>query len=290
MGRLVDLADTRPYVDERGDAAGFPLLVLHGGPGLDHTMFADYLDPLTSNGRHRLVMVDERACGRSDRSADPGTWTLKRMAEDIQDLAAALGLGRDYVVLGHSFGAMLVLQHAVDHPGELRGSIVSAGMADARWLAEVEANLASLEPVALREQVTESWARETRVRTNDEMEQLMHDQLPFHFHDPRGAALADYLRRTHGRARYAPDVVRRFAVGEYGGIAVGDRLADVTHPVLVLAGRHDRTCVAGASEEMTELLPNAELVVFEQSAHMFFAEEQDRFLEVVTAFLDRVTG
>jgi proline iminopeptidase len=114
--------------------------------------------------------------------------------------------------------------------------------------------------------------------------------LPFHFHDPRGAALADYLRRTHGRARYAPDVVRRFAVGEYGGIAVGDRLADVTHPVLVLAGRHDRTCVAGASEEMTELLPNAELVVFEQSAHMFFAEEQDRFLEVVTAFLDRVTG
>jgi len=48
--------------------------------------------------------------------------------------------------------------------------------------------------------------------------------------------------------------------------------------------------VAGASEEMTELLPDAELVVFEESAHMFFAEEQDRFLEAVTAFLNRVTG
>jgi len=290
MGRLVDVADTKLYVDERGDAAGFPLLVLHGGPGLDHTMFADYLDPLTPDGRRRLLMVDERACGRSDRSADPGTWTLERMAEDVQDLAAALGLGRDFVVLGHSFGAMVVLQHAVDHPGALRGTIVSAGMADAHWLAEVEAHLASFEPVELREQVTESWARETEVRTNEEMEQLMRDQMPFHFRDPQGAALADYLRRTAGRAQYAPDVVRRFAAEEYGGIAVRDRLGDVTHPVLVLAGRHDRTCVAAASEEMSELLPEAELVVFEESAHMFFAEEQDRFLTAVTTFLDRVAG
>jgi proline iminopeptidase len=290
MGRMVDVADTKLYVDERGDAAGFPLLVLHGGPGLDHTMLADYLDPLTADGRRRLVMVDGRACGRSDRSADPGTWTLERMAEDIQDLAAALGVGRDYAVMGHSFGAMAVLQHAVDHPGELRGTIVSAGMADARWLAEVDANLAAFEPVRLREQVTESWARETEVRTNEEMEQLMHDQLPFHFRDPEGDALVDYLGRTEGRARYAPDVVRRFAAEEYGGIAVLDRLGDVTHPVLVLAGRHDRTCVAGASQEMAELIPDAELVVFEESAHMFFAEEQERFLTAVTAFLDRVTA
>jgi proline iminopeptidase len=290
MGRLVDIADTRLFVDERGDAAGFPLLVLHGGPGLDHTMFADYLDPLTSDGRRRLVMVDQRACGLSDRSADPSTWTLERMAEDIQDLAAELGLGRDYVVLGHSFGAMAVLQHAVDHPGDLRGTIVSAGMADATWLAEVDANLASFEPLELREQVTASWAREKEVRTNEEMEQLMRDQMPFHFRDPRGAALIDYLRRTEGRAQYSPDVVRRFAAEEYGGIAVRDRLKQVTHPVLVLAGRHDRTCVSGASEEMTELLPHAELVVFEESAHMFFAEEQYRFLKAVTAFLDRVTG
>jgi proline iminopeptidase len=210
------------------------------------------------------------------------------MAEDIQDLAVALELGRDYVVLGHSYGAMVALQHAVDHPGDLRGTIVSAGMADTHWLSEVDVNLASFEPVELREQVTESWAREREVRTNEEMEQLMRAQLPFHFRDPNGAALTDYLRRTEGRAHYAPDVVRRFAAQEYGGIAVRDRLGDVTHPVLVLGGPHDRTSVVRASEEMTELLPDAELVIFEESAHMFFVEEQDRFLAAVTAFLDHV--
>ena len=47
MGRLAEVADTRLYVEERGARSGFPLLVFHGGPGLDHTEFGDYLDPLT---------------------------------------------------------------------------------------------------------------------------------------------------------------------------------------------------------------------------------------------------
>jgi proline iminopeptidase len=63
----------------------------------------------------------------------------------------------------------------------------------------------------------------------------------------------------------------------------------VTHPVLVVAGRHDRTCAVGASQEMARRLPNAELVVFDNSAHMMFAEEQDRYLAAVRQFLDRIT-
>jgi hypothetical protein len=48
VGRLVDAADTKLFVDERGEPSAFPLLVFHGGPGLDHTMFGDYRDSLTS--------------------------------------------------------------------------------------------------------------------------------------------------------------------------------------------------------------------------------------------------
>jgi proline iminopeptidase len=288
MGRLVEVADTRLYIEERGAPSAFPLLVFHGGPGLDHTMFGDYLDPLTEGGGYRLVLVDERACGRSDRTAPPQTWTLERMAEDVSDLAASLGVSGGYAALGHSYGAFLVLQHAVGHPGEPRGTIVSAGMADARWLAGVEQQLAAFEPVELREQVTSSWARETEVRTQDEASALMDDQLPFHFADPQGAPLKEYLRRTAGLAHYAPDVIRHFAAQDYGGIQLADRLGEVTHPVLVLAGRHDRTCAVGASEDMAPRLPDAELVVFEQSAHMMFAEEQGRYVATVRRFLDRV--
>lgn len=288
MGRLVEVADTKLYVEERGDPGAFPLLVFHGGPGLDHTVFADYLDPLTDDGAYRLVLVDERACGRSERTVSPDTWTLERMAQDVSDLAGGLGVRDGYAALGHSYGAFVVLQHAVDHPGEPRATIVSAGMASARWLDRVDDELAAFEPIALREQVTSSWAREAEVRTEDEADALMTDQMPFHFRDPEGAPLAEYLRRTHGRGRYAPDMIRHFAVQHYGGIEVEDRLGDVTHPVLVMAGRYDRTCAVGASEEMAPRLPNGQLVVFENSAHMMFAEEQDRYVATVREFLDRV--
>ena len=290
MGRVVEVADTKLYVDERGEPSGFPLLVFHGGPGLDHTWFGDYLDPLTGDGRYRLVLADERACGRSDRTAPRPTWTLGRMAQDVSDMAASLGVIDGYAALGHSYGAFLVLQHAVDHPGEPRGTIASAGIAAARWLHGVDRQLAAFEPVELREQVTSSWARERSVQTQDEASALIEDQMPFHFWEPRGAALQEYLRRTAGRARYAPDVIRHFSSQDYGGIDVEDRLGEVTHPVLVLGGRHDRTCAVGASQDMAQRLPNAELVVFENSAHMMFAEEPDRFLATVRQFLDRITG
>ncbi len=290
MGRLVEVADTKIYVEERGDPSAFPLLVFHGGPGLDHTMFGDYLDPLTDRGSYRLVLVDERACGRSDRTAPRETWTLGQMAQDVSDLAAGLGVSGGYATLGHSYGAFVVLQHAVDHPGEPRGTIVSAGIAAARWLEQIGRQLAAFEPAGLREQVTSSWARETEVQTEDEASALLEDQMPFHFREPQGAALAEYLRRTAGLARYAPEVIRHFSSQDYGGIDVEHRLGEVTHPVLVLAGRHDRTCAVSASQDMARRLPDAELVVFENSAHMMFAEEQDRYLATVRQFLDRITS
>jgi len=289
MGRLVQVADTKLHVEERGAPSAFPLLVFHGGPGLDHTMFADYLDPLTEGGRYRLVLVDERASGRSDRTAPRETWTLQRMAEDVSDLAASLGVRDGYATLGHSYGAFITLQHAVDHPGEPRGTIVSAGIAAARWLSGVEAQLDSFEPIELREQVKSSWARETQAQTEEDVGALIADQLPFSFRDPQGQALAEYRRRTSGLARYAPDVIRHFAVQDYGGIDLENRLGEATHPVLVLAGRYDRTCPVAASEAMARGLPDPELVVFENSGHSMFAEEQDRYLEVVRRFLDRVT-
>jgi proline iminopeptidase len=133
-------------------------------------------------------------------------------------------------------------------------------------------------------------ARERQVQTQDEASALIEDQLPFHFREPRGAALQEYLRRTAGLAQYAPDVIRHFAAQDYGRIDVEHRLGEVTHPVLVLAGRHDRTCAAGASLEMARRLPNAGLAVFENSAHMMFAEEPGRFLASVRQFLDRITS
>jgi proline iminopeptidase len=231
-----------------------------------------------------LLLVDQRAQGRSEPTP-PGTWTLERMAQDVIMLALALKLRR-YAVLGHSYGAFVALQNAVDYPGQALATVVSGGVASVRDLEGVAGALEAFEPLELREQVASSWERESTVTTPGEVGRLLHDQMPFHFRDPRDPRIAEYERRSAG-AVYAPEVLRHFAIAEYGGIALEDRLVDVTQPVLVLAGRHDRVCPADASERMAQLLPRAELHVFEESAHMTFVEEPQTYVEVVGSFLSR---
>jgi proline iminopeptidase len=280
-GTAVRIDDCSLWVVERGPADGLPLIVLHGGPGLDHHEFGDYLDPLTEDGV-RLVLVDLRAQGRSEQAPEV-TWTLERMAQDVIMLALALRLPR-YAVLGHSYGAFVALQNAVDYPGQAVASIVSGGVPSVRFLEGVGAALETFEPIELREQVAASWDREASVRTQDEVATLLHDQLPFHFRDPEDPRIEEYERRSAG-AVYSADVLRHFATAAYGGIDLEERLADVTQPVLVLAGRHDRACPVEASERMAELIPKAELHVFEASAHMTFVEEPEAYLDVVRSFL-----
>jgi proline iminopeptidase len=278
---MVAVGDTRLHVVERGD--GYPLLVLHGGPGLDHHEFADYLDPLAD--AHRLILVDQRAQGRSD-PADKATWSLRQMAADVVSLARALDLP-DYAVLGHSFGAFVALQWAVEFPGERGPAIVSSGLPSSRYLERVGANLAAFEPVELREQVTASWAREQGATTPEDVAALLHDQMPFHFADPRDPRIAEYERRSEGSV-YSAEVLRHFSRAGYGDIDVEERLGEIRRPVLVLAGRHDRTCVLDGALAMANGIPGATLVVFEHSAHMSYVEEQEPYLAAVRSFLEAI--
>jgi proline iminopeptidase len=278
-GRHVNIGDTRLYIVERG--RGYPLLLLHGGPGDDHHEFADYLDPLGDG--YRLVLVDQRSQGRSDQ-APLATWTLQQMAADVSALAQALDLER-YAVLGHSYGAFVALQHAVDFPGAAAQTIVSSGVPSSRFLAQVEQNLQSFEPIELRQQVADSWARESSAETQADFAAIMRDQMPFHFANPRDPRIAEYHARTAGTI-YAPQVLKHFAQQAYGGIEVEQRLSGVIQPVLVLAGRYDRVCSVEAAEVIAAGIPDAQLVVFERSAHMTFVEEQESYLAAVRDFLD----
>jgi len=85
-------------------------------------------------------------------------------------------------------------------------------------------------------------------------------------------------------------VLRKLSAEGYGGIEVEDRLGDVLGPVLVLTGRHDRTCVVEAAEAIADGIADARLEILEASGHMTFVEEPERYVEVVAGFLDAVRG
>ena len=278
-GELVQAGDTRLHVVRRGDGP-LPLIVLHGGPGLDHTEFGHWLDPLGDDCT--LVLVDQRAQGRSD-PAPPETWTIGHLAADVGVLAAALGFDR-YAVLGHSFGAFVALRHAVEAPQAPVATIVSAGVPAARFLESVGEALASFEPAELREQVIDSWRREAHARSPVDVERILADQLPFHFADPRDPRIADLLAAMR-EGRYTPEVLAAAADLPGDELDLEDRLHEVARPLLALVGRHDRICGVAAAEAIVAGVPGAELYVLEHSAHMGFVEEPEAYRDAVRGFL-----
>ncbi len=205
-------------------------------------------------------------------------------AEDVVSLAEALGFDH-YGVLGHSWGAFVALQNAVDFPEAASLSIISGGLPSSRYLEKTFEAIAAFEPVELREQVADSWEREKDVQTEEEMGEVLRDQMPFHFRNPRDPRINDMMQRLAG-ARYAPEVAGFFSANEdYGALDLEHRLTEVTHPVLVLSGRHQRTCVVEGAEALAAGIPDSQLVILENSAHMCYVEENEAYCGAIRGFV-----
>jgi proline iminopeptidase len=264
-----------------GPEENHPLFALHGGPGLDHTEMRPWLDPLADT--FRVIYVDLRGQGRSER-VDPATLSLSRFAEDVSKLAEALGL-RQYALLGHSYGSFVTLAHAVER-GDASHYIISGGTASfTKTAPEIQANLASFEPVELREQVTQSWALEPTVRTQEDFARVMEMQMPFHFMSAESDAYRRYMAAS-SQTVYAPEVLAYFSEHEYP-IEYEDQLATITKPAFVMTGEYDRTCTPRAAREMAAGIPSAELLIVPNAGHMTHVEQPDIVLPAIRSFFKR---
>jgi proline iminopeptidase len=270
----VELADSYGlFVEEVG--SGFPLIVLHGGPGMDHTMFRPYLDPLSDD--FRLLYVDERGQGRSDR-VDPATLSLEVFARDVDLLAEALELDR-FALLGHSFGAIIATYHATEL-GTATAYIISGGGDASEALdADVAAALDALGDKGT--EIAASWEAEKTVETEEQLKQLLRDQMPFHFH---GEPPPGYGEETVG----TPEVLRHFAQIGYGSFDYRSKLREIDKPTLVIVGERDRTTTPRAARILHGGIPKSELIEIADAGHMSFVEQTAQYLAAVRRFLSGV--
>jgi pimeloyl-ACP methyl ester carboxylesterase len=263
------------FVQELGD--GFPLIVLHGGPGMDHTMFRPYLDPLAED--FRVLYVDQRGQGRSER-VDPASLTLEVFARDVSLLAEALGLD-EYAVLGHSFGAIVTTWHAVNLGTATAYVISGGGDSSDKLLADVEASLQAMGEAGIP--IADSWEQEQTVETDEELKELLRVQMPFHF---AGDPPAGYGEETIG----TPGVLRHFANVGYGDFDFTPDLGRVEKPTLLVVGEKDRTTTTRAARVLHHCIAGSELVVVPGAGHMSLVEAQDEYLEAVRGFLRRYSS
>ena len=107
MENMINVNGADFYYQKHG--SGTPILVMHGGLGLDHEYFRPTLDSWGDFAE--LIYFDHRGNGRSEAPADWESVTLASMADDADALRDALGLDK-VILLGHSYGGFLALEYA----------------------------------------------------------------------------------------------------------------------------------------------------------------------------------
>jgi proline iminopeptidase len=128
----VDANGVLIYYTELGQ--GSPLVILHGGPGASHDYLLPWLLPLART--NRVIFIDERGSGRSERLADVHQYTNENMVEDVEAIRSVLDLGK-ISVLGHSCGGVLALGYALKYQENLTHLLLSSTFASTKAMNEV---------------------------------------------------------------------------------------------------------------------------------------------------------
>ena len=252
------------------------LVVLHGGPGFDHSLMRPYFDRFADT--HQVVYLDHRGNGRSGGEAD--TWRLAQWGDDVKAVCDQLGLVRP-TVYGLSFGGMAAMAYATRHPDH-PAKLILASTAARMDLPATYAMMARLGGERARAVAETFWTAPSAEAAAEYMAVCMplYNPRP----NPDGQQLQRAIMRTQ--------VMFHFIVGEQRTMDLRGDLARIACPTLVLAGGADPITPLACSEAIFAALPKnlAELEVFEAAGHGVHRDEPERAEASLRRFLLKETA
>jgi proline iminopeptidase len=273
---------------------GDPLVILHGGPGASHDYFLPYLLPLARH--NRLVFIDERGSGKSEKLEDPAQYTVEAMVEDTEAVRQALGLGR-INLLGHSFGGVLAQAYALKYQANLNHLVLCSTFHSTKALNEVFRTMKQKMAPELRLRIESLEAGGLFGHGRDyEKNRYTNDYMIAAW----GEGYFPYLYQKHPDPNYDPvasgntswDLYREMwgSHGEYiidgnlVSVEYADRLGTIKVPTLITVGDHDE-CDPSLARDMSARIAGSQLMVLPQSGHMTFVDQPGLFLKAVDDFL-----
>ena len=250
------------------------LILLHGGPGSDHSFFKPEFGQLAD--LVQVIYLDHRGNGRSE-AGDPSTWTLPHWADDVKGFCDALGIRRP-VVLGLSFGGFVAQSYAARHPGHPAALILVATAARMDFAVVFDAfeRFGGPEARAVAEAYWTGPTPEIEARYAEVCQPLLALRGP---RDP------DARRRV---------VQRDETTIRFGGVnkAQGrmDLRADLTNircPVLVMAGERDPITPIAFSEEIVRRLASQRVRFerFPDCGHALHLDAPERSFALIREFI-----
>ena len=280
----VEVNGVRLFVDVEGsslvpDGAVMrerPTVVLvHGGPGADHTTFKPFMSEFSENAQ--IIYYDHRGMGRSDLGT-PAQWNLAQWADDLAGLLDALELDKPYIV-GGSFGGLVAQAFARTYPQRMsKLALLGTG---SRFDAELSADI-------FRRRGGEKAAAIARRFLSgdvDAADEYMEICLPFY--QVNEHSKTDFAEAM-GRTLFRPETMNHFfrPGGERDTTDLRGALARVECPTLILHGDVDPILPEAVAREMYASIPEGlgAMTVFENNGHGWGDREQD-WKDALKAFL-----
>ena len=279
--RIMDVGDGhRVYLEQCGNPQGVPVVVLHGGPGGGCSpAMRRYFDP----SEYRVVLFDQRGCGRSRPHASIEANTTWHLVRDIEAIRAALGIDR-WMVFGGSWGAALALIYAQAHPNRaihliLRGVFLAmkeeldwfyAGGAGKFW-PDLWARFTSLVPQDERHDMIAAYNR--RLFSGDIALETRYAKAWSSWENtlasignesPVGENPAEYAR-AFARLENHYFFHRGFLDEDRHLLNRMDLLRDV--PGTIIHGRYDMICPPSSSWQLHKAWPGSHLKIVGKSGH-----------------------
>ena len=245
---------------------GEPLVLVHGWSGT-RSAWAFQVPVLAE--RHRVVAVDLRGHGDSDKPPGDDEYSIARCADDLDRLLAELRLERA-IVMGQSMGTLVAQQLCLDHPGRVTALVLAGALADS--------------PPAGR--IVGPWVEHIVAEIQAKgFEASLREVVPFWFSpgfDPERvrAFVAESLKT-------APHAAVAFCRA-LSGTNLRDRLTEIRVPTLLIVGERDGRTPVAESELMNRLIPDAWLKVVKGAGHMANVEKPEEWNRAVLAFLGAV--
>lgn len=260
--------------------AGPPLVCLPGGPG----RAVEYLGDLGGlDAARRLVLLDPRGVGHSADPADPASFRVDRLVEDVEALRVRLGLER-MDLLAHSAGSVLATLYAAAYPDRLSALVlVTPGLA-AVDVNGTEEQLAA----ALLRSADQPWYQDARealelIFAGDRSMAAYRASRPFYYGRWDDAAKAHAtvgISERHGPAREG-----YFADGGLDAPATRAALARLAAPVLLYAGERDPMVPPALVQRAAPLFPDATVAVQPGAGHFPWLDDPAAFTTAVSRFL-----
>ena len=247
------------------------LLLLHGGPGFDHSIYKPDMSALADVAQ--VIYLDHRSNGRSDRTG-PERWMLEDWGDDVRAFCEALEIEKP-IVMGTSFGGFVAMAYATRHP-EHPGKLI-LNTTSAKWtLDRVLRVFERLGGKGAREAARRYWEN-PNMETGTEYIRVC---MPLYNHHQRGPEMM-------ARTVFNFDLMFNFGTKAQRDMNFIPGLGRIKCPTLVMGGDDDPITPIEDSADIAEALPR-ELVRFERfpaTGHGIVNDSPERFFKVLREFI-----